>query len=261
MLKQTLFALALLSSAYAETADQFTQRFLAETEKTDSISPKVKELIAGLMEQGEIVETGSDDLRIHYVPAQGCIEHMLACMLAMGEIEGLAGAIHTPNPATPLCAKPEGSVSDLLDASIRGDAQKLYTVRSRTQIVRDFLAQGGRLHIVYPQGGFEKRTLEQQKIYREELAAHPETLSDCVLNTTAITPDLIGATYLFRDKEGRPYAFSIKARQANDIQNQAEWGLWFGSLDDPKIRARVDAVFDSLVSLGAPDLRLDFSKK
>lgn len=258
MLRQTLLALFLIASAYS---DEFLQNFLAETQKSDSISSQVNELLARLMEQGEVLESGSDDLRLRYVPAQGCIEHRLACMQAMGEIEELIGAIHTPNPATPLCAKPEGAVSDLLDASIRNDARKLYTVRSRAQVVREFLAKGGKLHIVYPQGGFEKRTLEQQTVYRNELAAHPETLFDCVLNTPALNPDLIGATYLFRDKEGHPYAFSIKSRQANDIQKEAEWGLWFGPLDDPKIRARVNAVFDSLVSLGAPDLRSAFSKE
>lgn len=254
MLKKSLLALSLLSVAYAENPDSFVRKFLTETQSC-SQKQEVDGLLSRLMEQGETLESGSDDLRINYVSAQGCIEHMLACMQAIGEIKNLVGAIHTPNPATPLCALPEGSVSDLLDASIRDDARKLYTVRSRTQIVREFLAKGGKLYIAYPQGGLEKRTLEQQTIYKNELKTHPETLFDCVLNTPAIDADLIGATYLFQDKEGHSYAFSIKARQANDIHSQSEWGLWFGPLENPKIQARVDAVFDSLASLGAPDLR------
>lgn len=254
MFKKTLFALSLLSIVYAENPASFTQKFLSESQSCAQ-KQEVAELLSRLAEQGETLESGSDDLRINYVSAQGCVEHMLACMQAMGEIEGLVGAIHTPNPATPLCAKPEGSIADLLDASIRDDARKLYTVRSRAQIVREFLAKGGKLYIAYPQGGLEKRTLEQQTIYKNELKAHPETLFDCVLNTPAIDADLIGATYLFRDKEGHSYAFSIKARQANDIHPESEWGLWFGSLENPKIRSRVDSVFDSLASLGGPDLR------
>lgn len=231
----------------------YGQEYLADArscvEHTSSISHKqeIYALIDQLIAEQEILETGSDDLRVKYVHAQGCIEHVLACSLASGKIDQLVGVIHTPMPATPLCVKPEGPFPDI------SDPDKLLTVTSRAQIVREYLKEGGKLYIAYPQGGLEKRTPSQQQIYREELANFPN-LIDYPLPIPAIEPDMIGATYLFRNKEGRLFAFSIKSRQVNDMQSEAEWGLWFGPLDDPKVAERVTSVFEYLTSVSPPAL-------
>lgn len=262
------FALALsLLSFYRydnranEEQEQFTKKLLENVKacinynKDIAEKDKIQELLAAVEQNHKAVETGSDDLRVKYVNSQGCIEHVLACSLALGEIDQLIGVIHTPTPATPLCVKPEENVESILDETIRYDLHKLLTVRSRAQIVREYLMKGAKLYVAYPKGGLEKRTADQQKIYCEELDRFSGNLIDSVLSSSTIDPDMIGATYLFRNPQRQVFAFSIKARQANDIQPLAEWGMWFGPVQEPAVCERVNAVFDYLAHEGGPDVR------
>lgn len=241
----------------------FTKRILSNVRSCIEFNSSIpqKEQIAKVLDavedNFETVETGSDDLRVKFVQSQGCIEHVLACFQALGEIQDLIGVIHTPTPATPLCMRPGGDPNDLLDPSIRFDLSKLLTVRSRAQIVREYLIKGGKLYVVYPQGGLEKRNPEQQAIYKEELQRFAGRLFDWVLNTNKISDDMVGATYLFRNPERQVFAFSIKSKQANDIQSQAEWGIWFGPVVEKKVADRVNEVFDYLSEKGGPDIRKD----
>jgi len=230
-------------------------RSCIESDKTMIPKEEMYALLDRLASDSKIVESGSDDQREKFVNLQRCIGHVLACSQAVGEIQELIGVIHTPMPAIPLCARPQSDLSGLLDASIRHDPKKLATVLSRAQIVRECLMKGGSLYIAYPKGGFEKRTFEQQNIYREALDRFPDRLFDVTLTEDVIPPDLIGATYLFRNSDRQLFIFSIKARQANDIQSQSEWGLWFGPVQDRAIAARVNEVFNYLSRAGGPDLR------
>lgn len=193
-----------------------------------------------------VIETGGDDLRIKYVQAQGCIEHMLSKKQSMGEISKLIGIIHTPLPATPLCVKP--------DQNTLSDDKKWETVLTRAQILSDYLQKGGILYIVYPEGGLERRTSNQQKIYAENLEQFPENLIDCTLSIAEIAPDMIGATYFFFDANNQPYAFSIKAHQISHMQPLAEWGIWFGPTSREEISTRIQAVIEYLTPLGGPSI-------
>lgn len=243
--KERLFAKKILT----------TVRSCVEYNADISRKEDIYNILAKVEEQFQVIETGNDDLRVKYVHSQGCFEHVLACFQALGEIEELIGVIHTPMPATPLCIKPEGNVDDILDESIRHDLSKLLTVRSRAQIVREYLMKGAKLYIVYPKGGFEKRTVSQQKVYREELERFAGKLIDWVLASNKIADDMIGATYLFRNADRKVFAFSIKSRQANDISSQSEWGIWFGPVEEYSVADRVNLVFDYLGSNGGPDIR------
>lgn len=241
----------------------FAQKFLASVRSCIEYNQEMvsKEemdaLVDRLAADSKIIESGSDDLRVKFVGLQGCIEHVLACSQALGEIREIIGVIHTPSPATPLCARSRSDTSDLLDESIRRDPKKLLTVLSRTQIVREYLMKGGKLYVAYPRGGLEKRSSEQQKIYREALDQFQGNLIDQVLATDAIPQDIVGATYVIRTANRQLYAFSIKSRQANDIQDLSEWGLWFGPVQNLAIAARINEVFNYLSRVGGPDLRND----
>lgn len=240
---------------------QFCKKFLNHVKACVEFNEDIKNkqevlaLLNSIENESRILETGSDDLRVKYVTSQGCIEHVLACAQVLGDVDHLIGVIHTPTVATPLCVLPDGPYDGVLDESIRYDLGKLLTVRSRANIVREYLAKGGKLYVVYPQGGREKRTAEQLKIYQDELNRYTENLIDWVLSCKQIDPDMIGATYLFRNNERNVFAFSIKSRQANDIQKQAEWGIWFGPVDDPAITERVNSIFDYLSQNAGPDPR------
>lgn len=232
-----------------------TVRSCVEYNQEISGKDDIYHILSQVEEQYKVIETGSDDLRVKYVHSQGCFEHVLACFQALGDIEEIIGVIHTPMPATPLCIKPEGEVRGVLDQSIRHDLSKLLTVRSRAQIIREYLMKGAKLYIVYPQGGFEKRSATQQSIYKEELERFAGNLFDWVLTTNKIADDMVGATYLFRNMDRQVFAFSIKSKQANDIHSQAEWGIWFGPVVEAEVADRVNNVFDYLSSKGGPDLR------
>lgn len=171
---------------------------------------------------------------------QGVVEHVLASELKK-EVKALKGMIHTPMPATPLCSKGEIS-KELVDPAIEIDPKRLFTVKARTTIIRDYLFKGGDLYVIYPEDGFLKRTQEQQKIYTQELMHFPNHLFDVPLPCENIPSELIGATYLFEDQSGNSYVFAIKITQAKDPKDRGDFGLWFGPIDHPAVQERVKSV-------------------
>ena len=199
-----------------------------------------------MVEKGVVEVTATDrEIRPYFVALQGIIEHVLAYELNKS-VKALTGVIHTPMPATPLCM--EGNVSkELVDPSIEGDPLRLFTVKARTTIIRDYLFQGGDLYIVYPQDGIDKRTEIQQQIYKKELANYPLHLFDRPLNCTSIENHLVGAFYLFKDNRGKLFGFSIKMTQANDPQEAESFGLWFGELNASPVRNRISAIIEGVL--------------
>lgn len=198
-----------------------------------------------LVKNGVFEVQGCDqEVRPYFVAIQAAVEHVLSLELKRS-VYSLCGIIHTPMPATPLCTAGEIS-KDLVDPSIENDPLRLYTVKARATILRDYLQQGGILYIAYPGDGFAKRTVEQQNIYKNELQKYPNNLIDCPLQCTSIPTDLIGATYFFTDENNKTFVFAIKMTQAKDPQEQGNFGLWFGPIDDAVIKTRVTNVLDFL---------------
>lgn len=241
-------------------ADKFTKQLIEKihgcVDYNNEITNKeeIHSLLKALENHKVVTQQGSNDLQIPFVTAQSCIEHVLSCSQTLGDISQIIGVIHTPMPATPLCTNlNDPGLGDLLDASIANDQDKLLTVRSRTQVVRDYLAKGGKLFVTYPKGGLEKRVPEQQRFYLEALDQYPDSLKDSVLSCDQMDPDMVGATYLFKHKN-KWFAFSIKSRQANDIQNSAEWSIWFGRISHPEIKKRLIDVHTFLMTNNGPDL-------
>lgn len=203
-----------------------------------------------LIEDGVLEVSGTDkDVRPYFVALQGVVEHVLASELQK-EVTTLKGVIHTPMPATPLCTT--GDISrELVDPSIESDFSRLFTVKARTTIIRDYLFKGGDLYVVYPKDGLKKRTEEQQKIYRQELANYPTHLFDVPLNCENISTDLIGATYLFQDQSGKTFVFAIKMTQAKDPKDIGNFSLWFGPINHPSIQERIKAVSSYMEQSGS----------
>jgi hypothetical protein len=195
-----------------------------------------------LVQEGVIEIEGTDkEIRPCFVALQGIIEHVLSCELKK-EVFTLRGVIHTPMPATPLCTA--GEISEgLVSAMIAQDPKALFTVKARAITVREFLHKQGYLYVAYPKLGLAKRSEEQQNIYKKELAGYPEHLFDRPLECASIPDELIGATYLFSDKEDNAYAFAIKMTQAKDPKEKGRFGLWFGPLNHAMIAKRVALVF------------------
>lgn len=213
------------------------------------------DLLADLSFHYNVVERGNDNLRLKFVNTQGYIESVLANAQANGEISDLVGVFHAPFPETSLCITPKSNIDTALDPSISKNHDKRLTVRARAQVVRDSLKKGARLYVVYPQGGLEACPAEQQATYREELHNFSDTLFDYPLFIDSIDPEMTGTTYLFRNQDNELCAFSVKARQANDVLPVAEWGMWLGRVSESPIGQRVNEVFDYLSEKSGLDLR------
>lgn len=226
-----------------------------KSEEFTALRSDVSQIWDTLVQKGVIEISGTDkDVRPFFVALQGVVEHVLAAGLQK-EIKELKGIIHTPMPATPLCTTGEIS-KELVDPSIETDPTRLFTVKARATIVRDYLFKGGDLYVVYPKGGLYQRTEEQQNIYSQALANFPTHLFDVPLNCEVIPTELIGATYFFQDQSGKTFVFAIKMTQAKDPKSMGSFGLWFGSIDLPSIQERVKAVSSYLEQNGMKNIYL-----
>ncbi len=235
-----------ISQDFQEQIFCLVQGFLSSQEEIDS-KEEIFELIEQVRAHKVYIQEGSDDFRSKFVHTQAFFENAVGRLLALGEIQTLVGVIHTPMPPTPLCTEVAREVSDsLLDPSIHWDPDKLNTIRSRAEIIRTYLSQGGVLYSAYPEKGLKSRTEKQQKIYQKALSEYLENLIDSPLYCDEMDPEKIGATYLIKTKDNQIFAFSIKSRQANDVQKNSEWGIWFGNITDPLIEERLKDILDYL---------------
>jgi hypothetical protein len=194
----------------------------------------------------EILEVSAADaeVRPYFVAIQALVEHVFSCEQGKS-VKSLVGVIHTPMPATPLCTT--GTISPgLVAASIEEDPARLFTVESRTTIIRNFLAQNGELYVVYPEKGFTERTEAQQKIYNDELTNYPLNLFDRPLKCESIENELIGAVYIVENQIGKKFAFAIKITQANDPKDIGHFGLWFGELENSPVSDRIETVLKAM---------------
>ena len=204
------------------------------TEKRSSFENRLFEMLVELKREGYVWRVGQDaNLRPLFVTAQGLIEEVCSQLLKEGKLAGLCGAIHTPMPATPLCS--DGTITEkLVAASLEKDTQRLVTVTFRARVMREYLSHGGKLFVVYPKGGDQKRTELQRVIYRKLLAKYPTELFDSPIERQLPTI-LIGATYRIKGIKGDEIIFGIGSVQANAPNDEITWRLWLG---DPKENKR-----------------------
>lgn len=247
-----LIGIVKFASAHAVLSDDIDTKVLEtieysveipglKSEEFSTLKSDIAKTWAILLRDGVIEISGTDkEVRPCFVAIQGIVEHVLASELQRS-VKTLKGVIHTPMPATPLCSQGEIS-KELVDPTIELDPVRLFTVKARTTIVRDYLFKGGDLYIVYPKSGFDKRTEEQQRIYKQELLNYPDHLFDVPLDCESIPGAHVGATYLFQDNAENTFVFSIKMTQAKDPQEIGHFGLWFGPIHHAAIQERLQTV-------------------
>lgn len=219
------------------------------------LKEEIHQLLEVLQNSQYVSEAGPGDFKAKFLLAQGCIEHVLSCSQILGKITQLTGVVHMPLPAAPLCVNLEDpALGGLLDASTLADPDKLFTVRSRPQMARDYLANGGVLFVAYPKSGIAIKTFEQRDHYFRAVEQYSTVLYDVPLETNSMDPNLIGATYAFKH-ENQWYIFSMKARQAGTTEGDSEWALWLGKINQPIILARVNAICEYLQNNQGPNLK------
>lgn len=219
---------------------------------------EIHRLLEELKTEGEVIRSGDDAInRPVFVSTQANIEKVMAYMLAAGKIRNLMGIIHTPAPATPLCT--EGRITEgLVDPSMKDDDKRLYTVKTRAQIVRDYLEKDGILYALYPIGGYQKRSKEQLQILEELLDNYPINLKSKELNCSVLKKDMSGATYLFKGPDSKIFVFGIMAPQAIFAHTNQEWGMWFGEISDSPVEKRMQYVFQFIKNHDGPDILKNF---
>ncbi len=238
-------------TTYANTFPLMDEGFHALVQQEQNVD---KTVITDLLDEGYVERQGEDaQLRPSFVLCQAAIEQVLAQYLQTGDVTTLIGAIHTPMPATPLCT--EGDIIDLTTKELAGDPSRIKTIQKRVNTVRNMLAFGGKLLVVYPKEGLSSRSVIQQEVYQKTLSTFEKSLIDCPIDYP-LPDDLIGATYLFQGKNDRWYVFSIQATQANDARDQMVWRIWFGDLSDPRCNLRFNQI-DQFIEKGSP---LSFSQ-
>jgi hypothetical protein len=207
-------------------------------------SPDIpSELKSGLIEDVEVLQrdqvlpiSGEDVLiRPYFVSFQGLVESRLTQLFFEGKVSELQGIILTPYPPTPLCMNRDVS-QDLVNCDIAQDPLRLYTIRSRAAILREYLNQGARLDCYYL-----KCREGVSQTYFEEALAHYPTLSAHLLPFSEIPSDLIGAIYTFKI-EDKNYGFAIQMPQANTEQIEGHFCLWLGEIEHPALSERLRAV-------------------
>ncbi|MCB1071850.1 MAG: hypothetical protein KDK96_01985 [Chlamydiia bacterium] len=240
-MKKLFFLLIALTGTLL--AGDFRKEFLDEVLKFSELNPpEIAEtqqaFVRGFYDQPHQQLTGKDEeVRPLYVTAQGDFERALALFLKEKKVKSVQGIIHTPTPATPLCTKGEISES-LVDESMTEDQRRLYTVMKRPEIIREFLKNGGKLMVVYPEKGKEKRTTEQLAIFEEAKVTY-SGIFDKPLPIEKIESEMIGATYYIQTNEDESFAFAIMARQANAPEDDQTWAIWFGSKEDADVNDRM----------------------
>lgn len=205
------------------------------------IREAVLQVATELFKNGEILSTGKDaEYRDTHVGLQAVVEFALTQLLKKGEISEVDVVIHTPMPPTPLCT--HDKISDgLVHPEIEEDPKRLCTVLSRITILRELLAQGANIYCAYPKEGMAGRNAEQQEIYRNTIAKNAAYLFDRPLDCESIES---GAFYIIKNKDGQKLAFAIKINQANSPLLDGQYGLWFGDVELPAIRERINGLLD-----------------
>lgn len=251
MAKCAALIIALLIKTTFIGADQFLEEFhnrLYETIENAHHVPGLQEgqfdeIKAGVISYldrliaGGVVDVKGDDkdFRPYFVSLQGIVEHVLS--------QGYKpiACITTPMPATPLCTK--GDISkELVDPAVESDPNRLFTIKARATILRDYLYQGGILYVMYPEKGLGERSLEQQAIYKNEVSKNEGRLFDCPLSCESIDKQYVGAFYIFGD-----YVFILNINQANATEKEGRFRLGLGKLDDASINKWLKEIQDNVM--------------
>jgi len=205
------------------------------------VQTEVCSLLDELALSSVVIREGTDaDQRPVFVNAQSDFERAIVYWLQSQQVVKAVCMIHTPAPATPLCTNGEISTG-LVDPAILNDPERLLTVKKRPDIIRDYLQEGGRLLTIYPKEGRVLRSPEQLAILDGLVKNYPDRLQTIELDCSSIPHDLIGATYIITFSNSKTYVLSLRSYQANSPTND-RWAIWFGSITEPAVANRLDAV-------------------
>ena len=198
-----------------------------------------------LKKEGQFEKYGNDEeCRKPVVGTQTATEETYSNILAnrvdwtgvvLEEADDFYLIIHTPLPATPL-------TKGQIDLSIQKDHERMHsTIIPRPNILINILEEGGKIIVLYPEGGLEKRTPDGQAFYKSLLEKYPNQLIDMPISKDSMPDfpqDQIGASaYLLREGQIENF-FSISTYQAiKAIDKKVPWAITLGKPEQPKVKA------------------------
>ena len=231
---------------------------LAGTVKTDI----ARLAITPLRRSPEVQIAGNDEVtRPVAVSFQKAFEQSLTNMIDESQLKHAAAIIHTRKPTTPLCNPAGKALRQTMSAAMENDPGRIKTIEDRTVTLRR-MAQNGPpmdLYVAYIKGGLDKRSTQEQAIYRKEIN-NPDnpSLHDEEMACTEMPDEIVGASYVLTTKLGNTLYFANNGTQAVDAEGSTLWRYWFGSLKDAPVDQRYKEVFKYLKECGLdiPDIPL-----
>lgn len=190
-----------------------------------------------IVKNGHSSLEGKDaDLRPTIVTLQEIIESNIVDALEKGNIARVVGVIHTPTPPTPLRIKDPSNLSDIAPEAYRNNPQVLETLINRHHIMLKLLELKGTLITAYP-----------KNLSKFKTQGYKHFLSLCRTYTNLIdkpikhhSPELTGATYLIKYKNGTVKAFSLHSTQINSlVEGTQKWEIWFGDIKNKNVAKRI----------------------
>ncbi|KEQ17443.1 hypothetical protein [Endozoicomonas numazuensis] len=236
---------------------------VSDGELANNIKTDIARLaITPLRRSPEVQIAGSDEItRPVAVSFQKAFEQSLMNMMDEAQLSQAAAIIHTRKPTTPLC-NPAGKVlRQTMSVSMQGNPHRTKTIEDRTVTLRR-MAQNGPpmdLYVAYVKGGLDKRSPEEQLIYKHEVNSSANTSLHNEEMACSEMPDaIVGASYVLTTKLGHTLYFANNGTQAADATGSTLWRYWFGSLKDAPVDKRYKEVFKYLKECGLdiPDIPL-----
>ena len=217
-----------------------------------------RQAISPLRKTSEIQISGADNVsRPVAVSFQKAFEQSLVNMINESRITQVTAIIHTRQPTTPLCNPPGKVLTETLPPSMKSDTARRKTIEDRTITLRRMAKQPEiDLYVAYIHNGLNKRSLEEQAIYRSEVS-NPEntSLHDSEMACKEMPDDIVGASYVITTRQGHRLYFGNNGVQAIDGTGNTLWRYWFGGLDNTTVNTRYQEVMDYLRKCGL-DLKL-----
>ena len=212
-----------------------------------------RQAISPLRQSSEIQIAGADKVtRPVAVNFQRAFEQSLMNRINESTITQATVIIHTRKPTTPLCNPPGKSLTETLPPSMREDTGRRKTIEDRTITLRRMAKQPEiDLYVAYTHGGLNKRSPQEQAIYRSEVN-NPEnsSLHDSEMTCKDMPDEIVGASYVMTTRQGHTLYFGNNGVQAVDGTGNTVWQYWLGGLDDTSVNKRYREVMEYLHKCG-----------
>ncbi len=229
-------------------ADPFVQLILDRAatcvaHSQSSAKEDLLEMIEAIQEEGFYIETGPTELRGKFMAVTRLLTQTLNQAFSRREVIEPIGISHGYCPPSSICVK-----------SKPAPCMCLCTNKTAAQVAHEYLSAGGLFLVVYPREGLKLQPNARQEAYAANCKKFP-SLVNWELTTEDYDAEMVGVTFMFQTNNGSPYGLSFKLRHAKEAHEEAEWGVWFGSLDSNAIVTdRIETVCHHLEVIGGPVL-------